>query len=62
MERFDLICKCSHKDSFHIRETIGTRCKFCINGPNSRHWHEFKRDNLKYLEMLSEEKEVADLK
>jgi hypothetical protein len=68
MERSDLDpCCCGHPRLEHEPtdrpdnppgELFCDRC--CGKGDTS--WHDFKLDNLKYLEMLSKEKEVADLK
>lgn len=65
MERFDLnsLCVCGHTLNYncdHMDIGIG---KYCVGklSPDCR-YITFKLDNLKYLEVLSKEKEVADLK
>jgi len=66
MERLDLICKCDHKKEYHYKKTRTefAFCAFCKYTWDTREEckHDFIADNLKYLEMLSKEKEVADLK
>jgi hypothetical protein len=62
MERFDLECLCGHSKETHYgkwhyamaryRGSCSFMGCFCFL---------YKPDNLKYLEMLSKEKEVADL-
>jgi len=59
MERDDLICKCGHSYNWHLHFTEGP-FGACLTGKRY-HCDKFIPDNLKYLEMLSEEKEVADL-
>jgi hypothetical protein len=64
VERFDLDCRCGHL----IKDHGISGCFVCYEGlakDLSRYdkgRHNFKLDNLKYLEMLSKEKEIADLK
>jgi hypothetical protein len=67
MERSNLICQfCqhtaeAHKDLYHDNTFLNTN--FCVMCESYKpQVHVFKQDNLKYLEMLSKEKEVADLK
>ena len=74
MERVSIIdlnppCVCGH-DFHNHRSTYSfaspTVCKECYRdnesgGDSLFPYHLFKLDNLKYLEMLSKEKEVADL-
>jgi hypothetical protein len=65
MEEFDLVCICKHNYNSHQVKNDFYRVSFCKlcpwnPFPGISHEHEFKLDNLKYLEMLSNEKEVAD--
>ena len=65
MERFDLDCICNHKRNEHTASMSYSDSKdACASFDNDFaicHCSKFKLDNLKYLEILSKEKEVADL-
>lgn len=51
MEGFSLICRCGHSNLVHL-VMADSWCDGCYTT------HEFAPDNLKYLEMLSKEKEI----
>jgi hypothetical protein len=51
MEQSFLVCNCSHFKKFHLNYNGCMHCVCMYFIPN----------NLKYLEMISKEKEVADL-
>ena len=63
MERFRLECLCGHMKRAHYGypPKVPHHCSFCYNEKRVNALHTFRQDNLKYLEMLSKEKEVADL-
>lgn len=57
------LCVCGHDFLSHSRSYLGNECR--VGAGDWKHFLDsclnFKLDNLKYLEMLSKEKEVADL-
>jgi hypothetical protein len=66
MERFNLVCKCGCTYRKHwTYANPNSYTEMCEGSLLGHKWDEhckrFKLDNLKYLEMLSKEKEVADL-
>jgi hypothetical protein len=58
-----LVCFCGHmKDDHHFPESLdipiqNTYCKYCMWNPTS-HFHEFKTNNLWYLENLYDQKRI----
>ena len=66
MERSDLICTCGCRYNRHwTYENPQSNGEMCLGTPFGNSWDShctrFKLDNLKYLEMLSKEREVANL-
>jgi hypothetical protein len=54
-----MICKCGHDEKGHYVQYESPLCIACANDSNRCFdmWHEFKQDNLRYLEELSNGRE-----
>jgi hypothetical protein len=47
-------CLCGHPSDRHFEGPIAARCTWCLLAKEPA-WHDFKRDNIRYLEQRHEE-------